>query len=46
MFDEKNTKKYITDVFFLTQHDSGVSLPLFVQEKTENSKNCEIEKPL
>ena len=42
----KNTQKYIIDVFFPTEHDPCVSLPLLVQEKEGNLKNQKIEKPL
>ena len=40
-----NTQKFVIDVFFPAEHDTGVSLPLLVQATAGNSKNRKIEEP-
>ena len=45
-FNNLATQKYIIDVFFPAEHEPGVGLSLFVQEKTGNKKKQKIEKPL
>ena len=38
-------RQCIRDSLFIpTEHDTGVSLPLLIQEKAENSKNRKMEK--